>query len=557
MTKSGLILAYKIRQGIRKTFDLRKEPLLKQLVITVFIVSYLTGGFFLLYKFFGFVNSLAPVGAIVLDRLFYVYFFILFIMLIVSALIIGYSSFFKIKETEFLFTLPVENRHLWLYNFLKIVFMSSWAFIFLSMPVILAFGMVKNAAPSYYILTMVSLFPFLLITSCLGCLILFAFLKIVPKMYAKYVLAAILTFMIYTILRTIPQGTYYESTNVIFIINTLLRHTDVTLNNFLPSTWMSRQLLMSLDREYSGYLFFLLLSVSQGFFLLMNLCWASSLVYHDLYTKEKSHSVRKRYTTSRARFFYRRLLVRLLPRKYSAIIIKDFISFVRDPLQWTQFLVFFGLIFLYIINLRNMRYDLDDPFWKNLITFFNLGAVCLTLATLNTRFIFPLISVEGQRIWILGMIPGRRKEIISIKYVYTAVLSMIIIIPLTLLSNYIIRSSPWIYVLSLSTGILVALTLSALSVGLGALYPDFNAESPSEIVSGFGGTLVLVLSIMYIIVIIGIEGYIGHVLVVLRPSAGVKWILFGVALFSILASSFLASLISIKAGSRHLERLDF
>jgi len=546
-----------MKQMIRKLFDWRKEPLLKQLVISFFVFGYLFGGFFLLYRFFYFVNSLTPVGGIVLDRLFYVYFFILFLMLIVSSLIIGYSTFFRTKETEYLFYMPIPNGELWLYKFVKVIFMSTWAFMFLSVPVILSFGMVKKAGLSYYFLTILSLFPFLLITSCVGVAVLFAFLKVVPKKYAKYVLALLLTAMIYTIFQTIPRGTYYESTNVIFIINTLLKHTDMTLNYFLPSNWMASQLLFSLERNFSGYWFFFLISTSNALFLTANLYWISHKIYHNIYSKEKSHSAKKIYSRSKTSLFIKKAVGLVFPRKYSAIIIKDFVSFVRDPMQWTQFLVFFGLIFLYIINLRNMRYDLDDPFWKNLITFFNLGAVCLTLATLNTRFIFPLISIEGQRIWILGMTPGKRREIIFIKYVYTMVLSLIIIIPLTILSNYIIRSSPWIYMLSMMTGSLVAITLSAMSVGLGALYPDFKAESPSEIVSGFGGTLVLVLSIMYIVIIIGIEGYIGHILVVVRPSQGFKLALFGVAVTAIITASIVASFVSLKAGTRHIESLDF
>jgi ABC-2 type transport system permease protein len=45
----------------------------------------------------------------------------------------------------------------------------------------------------------------------------------------------------------------------------------------------------------------------------------------------------------------------------------------------------------------------------------------------------------------------------------------------------------------------MTLTLNGLSVGLGALYPNFKEENPSKIVSGFGGTFCLVLSFLYIL----------------------------------------------------------
>jgi ABC-2 type transport system permease protein len=33
----------------------------------------------------------------------------------------------------------------------------------------------------------------------------------------------------------------------------------------------------------------------------------------------------------------------------------------------------------------------------------NLGAAMLILASLTTRFIYPLIILEGRRFWILGL----------------------------------------------------------------------------------------------------------------------------------------------------------
>jgi ABC-2 type transport system permease protein len=47
-------------------------------------------------------------------------------------------------------------------------------------------------------------------------------------------------------------------------------------------------------------------------------------------------------------------------------------------------------------------------------------------------------------------------------------------------------------ILLLSTG------LNALALGLGTLFPDFREQNPAKIVSGFGGTLCLIISFVYI-----------------------------------------------------------
>ena len=46
---------------------------------------------------------------------------------------------------------------------------------------------------------------------------------------------------------------------------------------------------------------------------------------------------------------------------------------------------------------------------------------------------------------------------------------------------------------------IMTFTLNGLAIGLGTLYPNFREENPSKIVSGFGGTLCLVLSFLYIV----------------------------------------------------------
>src|SRR5205823_6479499 len=100
------------------------------------------------------------------------------------------------------------------------------------------------------------------------------------------------------------------------------------------------------------------------------------------------------------------------------LVVKDVKTFLRDGTQWTQVLIFFGILALYIGNLRNFSYPLDQPFYQNLISFLNLGATCMTLATLTSRFIFPLISLEGRRFWVLGLVPLDRRQIMMSKFYF-------------------------------------------------------------------------------------------------------------------------------------------
>ncbi len=59
-----------------------------------------------------------------------------------------------------------------------------------------------------------------------------------------------------------------------------------------------------------------------------------------------------------------------------------------------------------------------------MISFLNLAVVGLLLSTFTTRFVFPMISLEGRRFWILGLLPVRRETIIWGKYLFATLGSL-------------------------------------------------------------------------------------------------------------------------------------
>ena len=93
-------------------------------------------------------------------------------------------------------------------------------------------------------------------------------------------------------------------------------------------------------------------------------------------------------------------------------------------------------------------------------------------------------------------------------------------------------------------------SLTGLSVGLGVLYPNMKETNPGKIVSGFGGTLCLVLSFLYIL---------ASALLLAAGTAGfharIDWIVGSIAIFS--ALSLLVGWLPMKLGLRHLEKLEF
>jgi ABC-2 type transport system permease protein len=128
----------------------------------------------------------------------------------------------------------------------------------------------------------------------------------------------------------------------------------------------------------------------------------------------------------------------------------------------------------------------------------NLGACALNVATLTTRFVYPQFSMEGKRLWIIGLAPMGLERVLRIKFRLGSRAALAVSLGLILLSCRMLRVP---LERSLYLGVVIGtmtFTLTGLAMGLSALFPNFREENPAKIVSGFGGALCLVASFLYI-----------------------------------------------------------
>ena len=187
----------------------------------------------------------------------------------------------------------------------------------------------------------------------------------------------------------------------------------------------------------------------------------------------------------------------LLASDTRALLLKDTRVFWRDTTQWGQSLMLFGILGLYFMNIHYFTQQLS-PFWRYVITYMNFAACALNLATLTTRFVYPQFSLEGKRIWIIGLAPMGLARVVLVKMALATTVSLCVSLPLIWLSCHMLELSgnETLYFAFAIT--LMALTLNSLAIGMGVLYPNLKEDNPSKIVSGFGGTFCLVLSFVYI-----------------------------------------------------------
>jgi ABC-2 type transport system permease protein len=254
-------------------------------------------------------------------------------------------------------------------------------------------------------------------------------------------------------------------------------------------------------------------------------------------------------------------LLRFLDPQMRLLIIKDFRTFRRDPAQWAQVLIFTGLLGLYFGNIRRMFLDDIGPLYQNGISLLNLLATALLLCTYTGRFIYPMISLEGRKFWILGLLPLRRERLLWGKFAFAATGGLVIAEFLVILSDLMLGVYWVVLVLHVLTVAVLAVGLSGLSVGLSACLPNFRESDPSKIAVGFGGTLNLVAGLLFLGVTVALMATPWHVYAAVKASQDAAvgpppWWLFG-GVVPGLAGGVLAAMLPLRAGARALRQMEF
>jgi len=314
-------------------------------------------------------------------------------------------------------------------------------------------------------------------------------------------------------LKAEPISDEMLETRVLAVLDRLLIRTRFAQFALLPSYWLSAGVLQWSEGALSGAGFFALVLLSHSlFFGCLAFTRMGRLFYEAASTAQSRASVFWQWTWFRALQARQRsfdyvegaveravAVLRGVPVDIRALLVKDIRVFWRDTTQWGQTLVLFGLLGAYIINLRHFSQQLTNPFWVHLVSYLNLGACSLNLATLTTRFVYPQFSLEGKRLWIVGLAPLGLVRAVKTKYWLASVASLCLALGLMWLSCHmlIMPLARTLYFLAAVT--VMTFTLNGLAIGLGALYPNFKEDNPTKIVSGFGGTFCLVLSFIYIV----------------------------------------------------------
>jgi len=308
------------------------------LAVCGFVFGVSLAGFMELHAF-----RLAAMSSVI-GTVFDLFFLTLMVMLLFSSGLILYSSLFASAEAAFLLHTPAPADQVFAYKFQGALAFSSWAFLLLGAPVLVAYGLVFGAPWPFYLLLPLFFFGFVWLPGSLGALVCLLVVNLVPRRRKQVVVAAILIVLTVAVLWTYqlfrkairPDMTNRDA------LHQLMGWFSFAQGPLIPSHWMTAGLQYAARGRYGTAGYYLGLVWSHGLLVYLFAGWAARRLYRRGYNRVATgSSLRKRYGGA----WLDRLVtgsLRFLDPQMRLLIVKDFRTFRRDPAQWAQVLIFTG-----------------------------------------------------------------------------------------------------------------------------------------------------------------------------------------------------------------------
>ena len=192
------------------------------------------------------------------------------------------------------------------------------------------------------------------------------------------------------------------------------------------------------------------------------------------------------------------------------LVEKEIRVFFRDTTQWSQLILLAVLVVVYVYNIVSLPLHTGEEvgfLLTTVVSFLNLGLAGFVVAAIAARFVFPAMSVEGRVMWLLRSSPLRVRDLFVAKYWVGTIPLLVVALPLILTTNLVMETPPLILLLTTVTMIGATFALTAMALGLGALFPNFDTENVAEIPTSFGGLLFMMCAVLYLGAVVALEGW--------------------------------------------------
>ncbi|MBI5026173.1 MAG: hypothetical protein HZC12_05475 [Nitrospirae bacterium] len=521
----------------------------------------------------------AEVGAVIVLKGFALLLMIVFFLLIFSGLLFATNCFYLSKELPMALSFPVLWDNIYLSKWVETLIKSSWMVLLFGIPVFLSFGKLFNVSAWYYVWFLPALALFAGISVGIGILIAIVLMAVLPARQARnlFVFMGLLMFVVLFLLFRFLRPERFANPEWFATLAIFLSEMKLPVFVFLPSMWTIEVLSPFFGTGEGTPVLYGLLLISTLSVLIIFGHWLFKRFYYNGWVKAQegqkvfltsseiipTQAGRKGFSLNIIYRGFLKITAGLARRQRRALIEKDLTVFFRDIAQWSQSLLLMALVIIYLFSIRALPLDWGTFLsvqLKYIISFLNVGLVGIVIAAISSRFVFPLVSREGNAFWIIRVSPISLRRFLWSKYLLAFIPLFLLAQVLIVVSNLFLRVDVWFMILGILTGSIMAASITGLAIGMGASYARFPTESTTQSPTGFGGTVYMLLSIALIAITIALEVIPTAVIFikeVTKMSLTLRaWLIMGLFFLSALILNISALWFSMKRGEKKLIRLE-
>ncbi|OGS44704.1 MAG: hypothetical protein A2539_03185 [Elusimicrobia bacterium RIFOXYD2_FULL_34_15] len=494
-----------------------------------------------------YLSGVELIGNLLIVKLMSMIMLTFFAMLIFSNTIISFSTIFFSNDLSFLMSMPLNFRQIFFYKYIKTTIYSSWMVLVVFLPFLTAYGRIKFAGIGFYAVILLLLIPFFLIASSIGTAVSTIFMKYFPSQKTRdifIILGIAAVGIAYIFARFIQPEDFLKADKLNEVVQ-YISIIEMPTAKYLPSWWVTSLSFLYISKQWSDFFFYMIMLVGTAFVFISIAVLISEKSYYEgwVYSREATG--------------YKFLpKINLRTKGIMTVFVKDIKIFFRDTSQWSQMLLLFALVIVYLFNIYKL--PLDTFFMKSLISFLNIGLAGFVLAAVSLRFIYPLVSFEGESFWIIRSAPIQIGKLLIEKFFMAFIPLVFFGVVLIGISNFLLEVRGFLNYLSFMLIILISISLTGLAVGFGALFPKFKVENISQVESSAGGMIYMIFSLFYVFLVIAIEAVPVRFWFLSQISrrSHFNWQIVGLTNLLIVVLSIATVLIPIYLGKKNLEALD-
>jgi len=503
------IFRFKSLAFIKLQEALSPKMIIKNISASLVYLLFAIGVFYFTKNILSYLIEDVKIGMFLLHRFLFVVLFIFFMTVNIGNIVVSYSTFFKSREVGFLLTTPISFAKIFFIKFLDNFFYSS-STLLLMVSAALA-GYTSYMGLPWFFIPLEVLFlilPFMFIAGTLGAITLLVIMRLAAIFGMKKVLTSLaILYAASTILFYIFSSPVQLVTNVFAYfpnLNNYFGFLESPLVKLLPNHWVADALYWISAGKLiaAGWNIYLLIVVAILFlifalFLARKWFYKTWLVFLNL-SNELSLKKRKNHKTLFS--FENNSFLKPL---HEALLKRELLLFIRDPSQWTHFLVMAFLITIFVLSISSidmMILKSYNIYLKTIVYLIIYLFNMFLIASMSLRFIFPLVSLEGETIWKIRSAPLNFKKMMLTRLLIYFSVIFIIGQVLNFVSNF--QFSIMLAIISQLNTAFVTITLVSLNFGMGSAYSNFKEKNPIRVASSQGASLTFLFTIIYLVFLI-------------------------------------------------------